>query len=53
MVRKPLQVNMNRGVKWEYHTVDIYWYPHVSYYAREKLVTGFCYYFWKVIIFNP
>lgn len=41
------------GSEWEYHTLDIYWYPHVSCYAREKLVAGFCFYFWKVIIFNP
>lgn len=36
-----------------YHTVDIYWYPHVLCYTREKLVAVFCFYFWKVIIFNP
>lgn len=32
---------------------DICWYPHVFCYARKKLVAGFRFYFWKVIVFNP
>lgn len=49
-----MQANRNGEVnEWVYHTAGIYWYLHVFCYAREKLVAYFCFYFWKVIIFNP